>query len=84
MLSATAFPLHNIFRDIYSVCLHTSEQILPITHNQLSEATEEAYGHGTEGRGQRFPGRSSLVYIIFSTENKKLTFLTCEHPQYRL
>lgn len=49
MFSATASLLHNI----WSMCLHTGEQILSITQNQLSETTEEADGHGVKGRGQR-------------------------------
>lgn len=41
-------------------CLHTGEEILTLTQNQLSEATE-THGHGPKGRGQSFPGRSSSV-----------------------
>lgn len=51
MFSATVPCLHSL----WSVCLHTGEQILPITQNQLSETTEEADGRGAKGRGKRLP-----------------------------
>lgn len=74
------------------VCVYTQENRFSITQNQLSQTTEEAGGIDAKGRGQRLPGRSSLVIrasgaidgIRFPTENRKLTFLTYEHPHYRL
>lgn len=78
MLFATAFLLHSTYGNTWGMYLHISEQILTLTWSWLSEATEEAYGHDTTGRGQRFPGRFFLVIqtsgavdgIGFSTENK--------------
>lgn len=41
MVSATAFLLHSTCGDTWRECLHTGEEILTLTQNQLSEATEE-------------------------------------------
>lgn len=55
MVSDTAFLLHSTCGDTWRECLHTGEEILALTQNPLFEATEEAWGHGPKGSGQRLP-----------------------------
>jgi hypothetical protein len=86
MVSATAFLLHSTCGGTWRECLHTGEEILTLTQNQLSEATEEAEGS--------FPGRSSSVIqtsgaidgIRFSNSKEKanISLQQVKHPRDRL
>lgn len=77
-------PTQHLWGPLERECLHTGEETLTLTQNQLSEATEEACGQNPKGRGQSFPGRSSSVIQTsgaidgnrFSTGKRKLTFLS--------